>query len=287
MKVYMAVDSLNYGDGVGKDVLEKAEIVRELGYDCEIYVSSCDERLQGSCKDIGGLQCGRDDLIFHHYAGESCIVPVVLKQPCKKIMIYHNITPPEFFREGITKTVCENGYRQLKDLNEKYDFYIGVSAYNLEDLRSKGVTGKMTVWPIVVDFARNEDAVKAIHEECNFLFVGRIAPNKKIEDIIDVFDFYHCNINSHSTLTFVGNETIFPEYYDALLTKITFLNSRTAICFRGKISDEEKDTVFRNSDVYLSMSEHEGFGIPLLEAMSYGIPVFSFDAAAYAGDGIS
>ena len=280
MKIYMVLDCLDYGDGVSGDVRTKVQMARELGYECEIYSLICDPRLKDICKDINSLKADKDDIIFHHYSGESKIVKKVLSQPCTKVMVYHNITPPTFM-EGITKEFCRNGLKQLEELSDKYDYYLGDSNYNTSDLKKAGVKANPEVLPIVVDFGERqvEKAERSI-KETQFLFVGRVAPNKKFEDIINVFNYYYEFIDHRAKLVFVGNTELFPDYYHSLQEKAEALPCKKNVFFMGKVSDDEKNEIFQESTVYLSMSEHEGFGIPLLEAMWYGIPVFAYDAAA-------
>lgn len=194
-------------------------------------------------------------------------------------MIYHNITPPEFL-DGDLRNFCISGIKQLKELKGCYDFYVGDSQFNVDCLRDMGITTEGIVIPIVVEFPNTDNLNRIDHKEKIFLFVGRVVQNKKIEDIIEIFNYYFCNINAKSRLLLSGNLNVSQEYTQRLRAQIASLPSRNNIELMGKVSDEELRNLYLKTDIYISMSEHEGLGIPLLEAMNYRIPVLAYNAAA-------
>src|SRR6185312_14481857 len=148
--------------------------------------------------------------------------------------------------------------------------------------------GRTGVFPIAVDTARitrqaDRPALDAILDDglVNFLFVGRIAPNKKIEDIIRLAEFYKRYVDAYYRFIFVGRFDVVPRYYSmirALMTEFRFLNDR--FLFTGPVSDEELAVYYRHAAVYISMSEHEGFCVPLVEAMAADVPVLAYAAGA-------
>ena len=283
MKIHLVLDCLDYGDGVSNDVLSQQQMYKQLGYDCDIYTAIYDERMKNSRKSIDELFCASNDLLIHHYSGYSRILPFIKKQRCKKVMIYHNITPPEFV-DGAVKRDCELGLRQLPGLKDVYDAVAGDSQFNLDCLIQLGLLkeGEGDVLPIPVEFAKKGFKKSLIRQGkgTKFLFVGRYVPNKKIEDIIDVFSYYYSCVDNSAKLIIVGNPNIMSNYTDMLRSKINSLTCSMQIELVGKISDEELQKCYQDADVFLCMSEHEGFCIPLLEAMWHGIPVFAYDAGA-------
>ena len=280
MEVIQVLDALDYGDGVSNDVIDKSLLIKELGYTTAIYSKYCDDRVAYARKDIKELQTNTDDIIIHHYSGYSNIIDAIRKCNCKKIFVYHNITPPEFL-DGEAKKSCEKGLKQLNEIKGFYDYFVGVSDYNVSCLKDMKICKEADVLPIMVDFG-DKDTVKKIKKNdiTKFLFVGRIAQNKKIEDVIDLFDYYYNNIDCNSKLFFIGNDQYFSDYTTMLLDRVKALSSRNNIVFTGKISDELLTKHYQEADVFVCMSEHEGFCIPVLEGMFYKIPVFAYDAGA-------
>ena len=115
----------------------------------------------------------------------------------------------------------------------------------------------------------------------NFLFVGRIAPNKKIEDHIRLAEHYKRYVDAYYRFIFVGRTDAVPRYYStirALIAQYQLLNER--FIFTGPVPDEDLAVYYRKAAVYVSLSEHEGFCVPLVEAMAAGVPVLAYAAAA-------
>ncbi len=279
MEIIQVLDALDYGDGVSNDVIDKSLLIKELGYTTSIYSKYCDDRLADTRKDIKELQTNTDDIIIHHYSGYSNIVDKIRTCNCKKIFVYHNITPPEFLG-GEAKKSCENGLKQLNNIKRFYDYFVGDSDYNVSCLKDMNICRNADVLPIMVDFGDKKIISNKKNNITNFLFVGRIAQNKKIEDIIDLFDYYYNNIDCNSKLFFVGNDQYFNDYTTMLLDHVKTLSSSNNIVFTGKVSDKLLEKHYQESDVFVCMSEHEGFCIPVLEGMFFQIPVFAYDAGA-------
>nr|WP_275444626.1 glycosyltransferase [Paenibacillus sp. ACRRX] len=177
-------------------------------------------------------------------------------------------------------THCLEGRKQLNQLVGQFDYYVGDSEFNVEELANLHCEPS-SVLPIVVDLAVKKQPNKKLDKEgAKFLFVGRVAPNKKHEDIIKVFNYYYTYIDPKATLYLVGDYNNYTLYYEKLLKLQGTLPCKNNVIFTGKVSGEELDFHYRTSDVLLCMSEHEGFCVPLLESMSYGIPTIAFDAGA-------
>jgi glycosyltransferase involved in cell wall biosynthesis len=161
-----------------------------------------------------------------------------------------------------------------------YDFICGDSAFNLECLRELGEQRRGDVLPIPVKFPYKMIEKKYIPgKTLEFIFVGRMVQNKRIEDIVDVFVSYHNNFNKNSRLTLVGNTEVDRNYTELINQRIQNSNCSDSISLTGKVSDNELQQIFKRADMYLCMSEHEGFCIPLIEAMYNGLIVFAYDSA--------
>lgn len=281
MKLIQVMDALDYGDGVSNDLINKNELFKEMGYETEVYSKWCHPKMESYWKDISNLKVHKDDILFHHFSGESHILDEILRCDCKKVLIYHNITPRSFF-ENTNK--LDPGEVQLLSIYHHYNLIIAVSQFNVDSLVALGIEAQCEVVPILIDFNEickfKKWSIKRNPDEKIFLFVGRIVENKKIEDIIDIFEEYYSGINSNSRLFFVGNYDNYKLYYDRLQRKVANLESNSAIIFTGKVDKGKLYNYFYNSDIFICMSEHEGFCIPLLESMSCGKPTMAYDACA-------
>jgi glycosyltransferase involved in cell wall biosynthesis len=209
--------------------------------------------------------------------------------PRGRVVLYHNVTPAEFFApyDPALFRLALLARQDLATLVGRVDLALGVSEYNRQELETVGFrpTG---VLPLAVDLSRITSAAarpaldKVLDDEfVNFLFVGRIAPNKKIEDHIRLAEHYKRYVDAHYRFIFVGRYDAVPRYYAtirALMTEYRQLNER--FVFTGPVSDEELAVFYRRAAVYISLSEHEGFCAPLLEAMAADVPVLAYAAAA-------
>ena len=283
MKIIQFADVLDYGDGIANDIWGKHAIFQSLGYESVVCALVIDPRLKNKAKPLQNVKIGKNDIFLHHYSGFSRAIDKIQALKCTKVMIYHNITPPEFV-QGETREHCLRGIEQLKSLGSCYQYFAGDSQFNVDCLKELGITAQGDVLPIAVEFTdkKLQHKQKTADTEKVFLFVGRIAQNKKIDNVIKVFDYYYNHIDSNCKLCIPGNLEVSPDYTRKLVELVESLPSGNCIDLMGKISDEELRGIFGDADVYLSMSEHEGFGIPLLEAMNYEIPVVAFDSAAVA-----
>lgn len=279
MKIIQVINALDFGDGVSNDVINKRDLLLEMGYDTEIYSRFAHEKVKHLTKDIEEISVSKNDIILHHFSGESLVLKEVLSCKCCKLLVYHNITPGKFF--GFNGPM-DKGEEQLKKYYKEYDGFIGDSKYNLQDLINWGIRGKMKVLPILLNFDEIEKyrIEKSSKREINFLFVGRVAPNKKHEDIIDIFNYFFEYISQNIKLNFVGNYVAYMEYYEKLLEKIKSLPCKEKIFFEGKVEDNKLYEYYASADIFVCMSEHEGFCIPLLESMCFDIPTLAYDSSA-------
>ena len=179
------------------------------------------------------------------------------------------------------------GRQELATLALRTDLALGDSEYNRQELESLGFE-RTGVFPIAVDTGRvtqpvHRPALEQILDDglVNFLFVGRIAPNKKIEDHIKLAEVYKRYVDAYYRFIFVGRYDVVPRYYSmirGLMSEYRLLNDR--FVFTGPVPDEELAVYYRHAAVYISLSEHEGFCVPLVEAMAADVPVLAYSAAA-------
>lgn len=288
MNIHQVMDALDYGDAVSNHAVNLRELLLEMGYNSGIYSKYVHNNRKQLFNPVDKLKVNNEDIILFHFSGKSEIVQKIIDMKCKKLLVYHNVTPAHFFEKiGNFYKYCNEGLKQLKNITHSFDGFIADSEFNKNDLNKMGVNN-VQVLPIVIDFEAmsshiiNESLLSQYksRSQTNFLFVGRVAPNKKHEDIIDIFEYYYTNINRNSNLIFVGNYEHYMEYYTTLIKKIQSLHCKSNITFTGKVSSEDLHTYYKLADIFLCMSEHEGFCVPLLESMHYSIPTLAFDAGA-------
>ncbi len=290
MRIFQVIPQLNYGDAVGNDAIAICNVIDEMGYETAIYAETVDDRLKSPLyRNFSKIPKLNDDdiLIFNHCSGtELCYK--ILQFGGRKMMIYHNITPPEFFlpynREAF-ETISQ-GYKQTRYLSDKIEYVMADSEYNATDLKNMGYSCPMYIRPILIpfeDYAKepDKDIIARYSDDgyTNIVFVGRIAPNKKQEDIIKAFAYYKKHINPKSRLILVGNSSGMEKYDKALKDYVDALMLEDVI-FTGHISFKAILAYYRIADVFLCMSEHEGFCVPLVEAMYFNVPIIAYNSSA-------
>ena len=290
MKVHQVCARLEYGDAITGHALEIDRSLRSMGTRTRLYAHTLDEYGSSLGEQDEGYREYLDnpeDVLIYHYSLYCPNYEMYLRTKNHKILIYHNITPPEFF-EPYDRGVAEF-LRRGRNLLGKLtgcELALGDSEYNRRELVELGFPEEKTgVLPIFVNTERllSQKPVKSLarpyEKSFNVLFVGRRVPNKKIEDVIRAFFYYHRTINSDSHLFLVG-PTWIDEYDYQLQWLIDDFGLSGNAHLTDRVSERDLAGYYRLADVYLSMSEHEGFAVPLLEAMAFDIPVLAYRSTA-------
>jgi glycosyltransferase involved in cell wall biosynthesis len=185
--------------------------------------------------------------------------------------------------------MTSKGHEQLQRIAGWFDLILADSEFDLEDYARHLPRAKPTLclYPTVEAEAvrsrpvdENLLARLRADQRTTFLFVGRIARNKRQDRVMEVFDHYWRRIDRRSRLFLVGSYEHSPDFHRELEARRRELASADHIVFTGKVADEEVQAYFSAASVFLSASEHEGFGIPLLEAMAHGVPVIALARTA-------
>ncbi len=177
------------------------------------------------------------------------------------------------------------GLEGLHDLADKIDYCLADSDFNREELRKAGYQCPIEIRPVLIPFSDYDQKparriLKAYDDhKVNLLFVGRIAPNKKQEDVIAAFACYQRYINPDSRLFLVGSWSGMERYHDRLMQYVQKLAVHDVI-FTGHIPFSEILAYYHIADIFLCMSEHEGFCVPLIEAMHFDLPVIAYKSSA-------
>ncbi|MES1255994.1 MAG: glycosyltransferase [Acidobacteriota bacterium] len=289
MIVNQWVPAAHAGDAIGDSARRVRNLLRGLGHEAELYALTIEDALVGDVRPFSDPAARRGDLTIFHYALPSPMTAAFAALGHRRVLQYHNVTPAAYFAPydaGLFR-LAALGRQELATLVGHVDLALGDSEYNRLELEALGFS-PTGVFPIAVDTGRitRPSHVPAIErmlddELVNFLFVGRIAPNKMIEDHIRLAECYKRYVDAYYRFIFVGRYDVVPRYYAtvrALMTELNLLHDR--FIFTGPVPDEELAVYYRNAAVYISLSEHEGFCVPLVEAMAADVPILAYAAAA-------
>ena len=288
IRIHQVLATLGYGDAIGHEVLGIQRVLRAAGYESEIFVDTADWRLEPLTRDFRELVdfSHPDNLLIHHFSIGSKASRTAFALPDRMALIYHNITPPEYF-VGVHRTLareCFHGRRELRAYADRCDLALGDSEFNRQELEALGFprTGVLPVIPELSHLDRTPDWLIAQDFDddwTNILFVGRVIANKRIENLIRYFHAYHTLINPRSRLLVVGAQSGFKRYLASLLQLTATLNT-PHVHFIGHVSDDELVAFYEVADLFLCASEHEGFCVPLIEAFYKQVPVLAYAATA-------
>ena len=287
-RIHQVLATLGYGDAIGHEVLGIQRVLRAAGYESDIFVETADKRVESMTRDYRELvdASDADNLFLHHFSIGSKASRTAFALPDRMALIYHNITPPEYF-VGVHRTLarqCFRGRRELHAYVDRCDLALGDSEFNRQDLEGLGFP-RTAVLPVVPGFSHlDRDPNWLVARDfddgwTNILFVGRVIPNKKIDDLIRFFHAYHTVFNPRSRLLIVGAQSGF-ERYLASLHQLAASLGASNVEFIGHVSDEELVAFYEVADLFLCASEHEGFCVPLVEAFYMEVPVLAYAATA-------
>lgn len=288
MEINQLVAGFSSGDAISNYTRELQKIFRSWGCRSEIYVqpSSIDPRVAGLCRTMSEHRkhSSNENIMIYHFSIGAMASDYFQNIPDKHVIIYHNITPARYFAmiKPEMARYLEEGRRELFELAPVTDLALGVSEYNRREMEEAGFknTG---ILPLTIDWSGMDGKpssriLRKFGGEENLLFVGRLVPNKKIDDLIKTF-YYFKLIKDRSKLILVGKYKDTLKYFDYLQNIIHDLDLKDVV-FAGHTTHAELLAYYRVASVYLCLSEHEGFCLPLMEAMHFGIPVMAYAAAA-------
>lgn len=293
MAVIQFLPSFTLGDAIGNYTLYLHNIINSWGTESRIMCQYFSSNTVGRAlyyKKYPQIK-NDDDIIIYHFSIGADMTDYILELPQKKIMIYHNITPPEYFRDysPFLYEEVKKGRKELLKLRGKFDLYLSDSDYNKQELDNAGFRNSH-VLPLTIDWEELfNDGSSMVYDrifrdgKTNILFTGKVSPQKRIEDLIKVFYFYKKSINYNSRLIIMGQkEGLFSHYYLNILKMISSLGLDD-IVFTGWIDQRQWTAIYKSAHIFLSLSAHEGFCAPVMEAMVAGVPVISVPDCALEG----
>jgi glycosyltransferase involved in cell wall biosynthesis len=287
-RVHQLLAALSYGDAIGNEALAIQRHLRAAGYESDLFAEKVHPRMTSLARPLWEYPSvsGPDTVCLFHFSIGSAAGRLIHPAPDRLGVIYHNITPAPFFLgfHPHLAGLCYHGRRELQAFADRTELALGDSEFNRSDLEAAGFR-RTGVLPIVLDlsaYARPPSPlVRRLYGDgrTNLLFVGRIIPNKKIDDLIRVFTVYKRYLDPRSRLLLVGDHRGHERYYDRLQEMVRRFGVDDVV-FTGHVDDDEVLAYYQVSHLFLCLSEHEGFGVPLQEAMHFGLPVIAYDAGA-------
>ena len=289
MRIDQWVPALHRGDAIGDSARLMRDAFRGWGHAADVYALEMDDDLEGDGRRFSEWRPGGPrDVVVLHYALPSPLTAALKEHHGRRVVLHHNITPPGFFAgyDAEMVRICDLGRRELAGLRDHVDLGLADSEFNRRELAEVGFR-RTGVLPIYIDFRRYREPPNPVlsrllrDDRTNLLFVGRVAPNKRHDDLIRLASYWKRFISPDLRLLLVGKLPQSRRYFDrlqALMYEEGFTPSE--VVFTGHVDHDDLLACYAAADVFVSMSEHEGFGVPLLEAMLMGVPVLAYRAAA-------
>jgi L-malate glycosyltransferase len=292
-RVHQMTATLAAGDAVSNDIFEIDRRLKSWGFETRIYAENIERGMARFCHSDAEYEPYVDqtqDLLVFHYSIYAANLELYKRSRNRKLVIYHNITPGEYFEpyDSSLAALCHMGRESLEQLNG-CALALADSDYNRQELIAAGMPGERTaVRPLFMRLdllersTRNEPLYQEIKRRggANLLYVGRLAPNKGCEDLIKILAYYHKYVNPRAHLWLVGSQSL-TAYVAVLRMFASRLGVSDAVTFAGPVIDlASLRTYYEACDVFVFASRHEGLGVPLVESMDFGLPILAYKAAA-------
>jgi glycosyltransferase involved in cell wall biosynthesis len=292
--VHQFVPMLHRADAVGRHTLRLRDVLVGRGIRSHLYVEMTDPETESETRPFAcyaqDAQAG--DVLLYQLATASGIAPWLRTRTETLVVNYHNVTPPEYYApwdNGLARHQLL-AQTQLRELASRAALGLAVSAFNEAELRAAGFRRTAVVPPAgLVPIATGGAAAAAAARRgaARWVSVGRLAPNKGIEFAVMALLVMREHDHPGAALTVVGRPVV-PSYTAALRRFIDDMGLHDAVTFTGVVSDADLAATMARSDALVITSQHEGFGVPVLEAMACGLPVVASRAGALpevVGDG--
>ncbi|MCS7313165.1 MAG: glycosyltransferase [Acidobacteria bacterium] len=278
---------LSYGDAISDSILELQSILRSAGHESEVFVEQAHPKVAHLCHPFVRYRPAPDHFQILHFSIGSDINVFVGLSPGRKVLVYHNITPHTYFEQvyPLLAAQCLLGRYQLRLFRDACVLALADSEFNRRELDAYGIAPN-AVFPIPVRFEKfdrastRQDLMDLYRDgRTNWLFVGRVIPNKRVDALIRAFGVYQRYYNPRSRLIIAGTTHGFERYRMRLFDLIRALRLSDVI-LTDHVALDELVTLYRLADVFVTLSEHEGFCVPLLEAMHGRVPIVAYAAGA-------
>ncbi len=295
MKIGLFIPTLQKYDAMGNDVLLMYKILKDEGYETIIFANSYDKSIYANIKPVSKSKMflnDSDNILIYHHGIYTDFFDDLVNAKCYKIFRYHNITYPELFKgyDENAVRICSLGREQMKEKVNCFDYFLSCSDFNNKELINYFQVDK-TKTTILSPFHRVEEWKNIKENEflkenltksnyINIINVGRLSPNKNHLLLIKVFSDFVQYYKKDAYLHIVGK--IGPiKYYEEILQCIKDKNIEDKIkLYINGITESDLKTLYKYSDIFLMTSLHEGFCVPIVESMYFGLPIISLSATA-------
>ena len=282
MAIHQLIPSFVPGDATGQAALHLQLLLRRMGHAGALYADEVGAGLEGLASPASALRPGPEDLVLYHHGIASPLSSRLMHLPCRRGIVFHNISPARFYTGLPLADALVAGRAQLAAMAPFADLAIGVSDFNAAELRAAGYRNVHTV-PLFIEperFSRASADPKLLKELAGpgpvLLGVSRVMPHKRFEDLLTLHREL-LRLRPQARLLMVGGYEPGSRYFRALKREARGLSG---VHFLGRLSHAQLVAAYRSASVFVSMSEHEGFGVPLIEAMAAEVPVLAYAAAA-------
>lgn len=294
-KVGLLSPSLTTADAVSNDVLGMYDVLTRQGHDVRLYCESHSlrhARISELSRIESFLSKPADVLIYHYSRGWDRGLELLRRLKCRRAIKYHNVTPARYFAGFSThdEELCAAGRKQLGDLvATNCDLYMSASAFSMQELLELGAreSSVFVVPPFhhidrLSEISTDQETMRRFSDgSANILFVGRVVPHKGLLQLIEIFAHYYYGCNENSRLIIVGKGGEGLSSYSRLLKRaVEKLGLNGAVVFTGGVSDKALKAFYQLAGVFVTASEHEGFCVPLVEAMSMKLPIAAYASTA-------
>lgn len=285
-EIHQLLPNLTYGDAISNHALVIRDRLRNCGYNSSIFVKYLDPLVEKEAQVFQPNSINKDaGLLYHHSIGSE-LTAYAINHPGPKCLIYHNITPAEFYQPYLPEVadILAKGRAELSQLGPHFSVSVGDSAYNAAELAAFGfydpgvlyIAVDIQKWNIPVDTLLMEQLQDG---KSNLLFVGRLAPNKCQAQLVELFSHY-LTMDREARLILVGANDIENPYCRHIHDTIQQLDLQEHVIVTGQVNDAQLLAFYRTAHLFLSMSEHEGFCVPIVESMLFDIPVLAYKSTA-------
>ena len=271
------------GDAISLEAVAIRDVCRAMGIASDIFVPMeiVAEDAKALVRPLEDYRSSGSGLLIYHYSIQSRATAAFRQSPARKAVIYHNITPASFFRafdEQVVKQL-EVARKELAEVAGLADAVWADSAFNASEISAQGAKN-VRVLPLLFsapafDVPADPVVLQGLSTPSKkILFVGRMAPNKCVEELIEAFAWYHKCIERRSELLLVGSERTCPRYF-AMLRMFAAELDLMSVSFVRYASPNGLISYYRKADLFATASRHEGYCLPVVEAMYKGVPVLA------------
>ena len=275
MVLHQVLSGAGPWDAITREALAIRELAGAWGWSGGDHAAIMDPRIRGRIEPLDRLSVAENDTVLIHYSAYAPKLAAVLDTPARKILLNHNVTPPRWFwaHDAQAGLQCALGRQQMLRFAERCDVVVGDSLFNARELGSERVLPLVLPWidaerPLPPEPAR-KGTVPVFAPVV--LFVGRLVPHKRQDELIRAIALLRRHRLPDARLVLVGEPL--HDRYAAGLHALAEELAPGAVTFERSLDDEALAARYRSAHVFLCLSEHEGFCIPLLEAFQHGVPV--------------